>query len=321
MEKSALSQTTSTLPLVTIITPTYNRADYLRGVVDSVLSQDDPTIEYIVLDDGSTDDTQTLLAEYNGRLKWESHANMGEARTVNKGFSLASGEIVAVINSDDPAMPGLVSAMMNYMTAHPDVLVVYPDWVMIDAQDNPIQTMKTYDYNYLEMLRWHHCKPGPGTFIRRNAFDLAGVRDTDFRFVGDFEFWLRVGLFGAFARLPQTLATFRFHAGSASNASKGLVMAEEHIRMLDKYFARTDLTPQIRSTKREAYSAANYIAAIQCMSDRSAARRYFLKSIMLHLNSRPNGLPRSWDLMAQFILPESVYKRFKNVRNAFQQRR
>jgi glycosyltransferase involved in cell wall biosynthesis len=307
-----MNPTTAANPLVTIITPTYNRADYLRGVIESVLAQDYPKIEYIVLDDGSTDDTQTLLHEYDGRLKWETHANMGEARTVNKGWSMASGDIVAVINSDDPALPGLVSAMVEYMTAHPDVWVVYPDWIMIDAKGDPIQTITTYDYDYLDMLRWHHCKPGPGTFIRRQAFERVGMRDTDFRYVGDFEFWLRAGIYGTFARLPQVLATFRFHPGSASNAAKGLLMAEEHIRMLDKFYARTDITPAMRRVRREAYSAASYIAAIQCMSDRAAARRYFLRSIFLHPNSRPNGLPRSWDLMGQFILPDAWYQRAKN---------
>ncbi len=300
-------------PLVTIVTPTYNRADYLPGVIDSVLAQDYPNLEYLVLDDGSTDDTRAVLTQYDGRIQWESHANMGEARTVNKGWAIARGEFVAVVNSDDPILPGLVEAAVDYLLAHPDVLVVYPDWDMIDAEGRVMQTIRTYDYDYIDMLRWHHCLPGPGAFIRRRAFECEPSRNPDYRYVGDFEYWLRLGLHGPFARLPHTLATFRFHPGSASNAAKGLRMAEEHILMLDRYYERADIPPAARRVRAEAYSSAHYIAAIQCLHQREAARSYFLRSILLHRNSFPNGLPRSWDLMLQTILPEPAYRFAKSA--------
>jgi glycosyltransferase involved in cell wall biosynthesis len=301
------------LSLVTVITPTYNRADFLPGVIDSVLAQDYPAIEYIVLDDGSTDDTQSVLRGYDDRIHWESHSNMGEARTVNKGWGMAQGEFVAVINSDDPVLPGLIRTMVDFMKAQPDVLVAYPDWVMIDAEDKPIKNITTYDYDYVDMVRWHHCLPGPGTFVRRTAFALEPWRDPGFRYVGDFEYWMRLGLHGRFARVPHQLATFRFHQGSASNAAKGVLMAKEHIRMLDKFYARSDIPANVRKVRREAYAAASYIAAIQCMSNRDAARWYFLRSILLHNKSTPNGLPRSMDLMMQFILPQALCQWAKAV--------
>ncbi len=297
----------NTTPLVTIITPTYNRADYLPEVIDSVLSQDYPNIEYIVLDDGSTDNTVEILRSYGDRLHWESHPNMGEANTVNKGWSMAPGEIVATVNSDDPILPGLVQASVEAMQANPDLLVVYPDWNMINEKSEVIQTIETYDYNYIDMLRWHHCVPGPGAFIRRRAFELEGMRDPQYKYVGDFEYWLRLGLHGPFARIPRELATFRFHASSASNAKKGTVMAQEHIRMMDKFFGRHDIPASAKKVKAEAYSAANYIAAVQCLDIRAEARKYFIKSILLHRNSFPNGLPRSWDLMFRTILPDKIY--------------
>ena len=87
----------SGLPLVTVITPAYNRASYLVETIESVLGQDYPRLEYIVLDDGSTDNTREVLGKYEGRIIWETHPNMGETRTVNKGFGLARGEIVVVV--------------------------------------------------------------------------------------------------------------------------------------------------------------------------------------------------------------------------------
>ena len=122
----------TTQPLVTIITPAYNRADYLRETIESILQQDYPNVEYIVLDDGSKDNTVELLEEYTGRLIWESHKNMGEIRTVNKAYGMAKGEYIAVINSDDPLLPGAISAVVDTFLNNPDVLVVYPDWQYID---------------------------------------------------------------------------------------------------------------------------------------------------------------------------------------------
>ena len=79
-------------PLVSFITATYNTAPYLRETIDSILAQTYPNIEYIVLDDGSTDDTLNILKSYGDRIQWESHPNMGETRTVNKGFDMAKGD-------------------------------------------------------------------------------------------------------------------------------------------------------------------------------------------------------------------------------------
>src|SRR5882762_9777707 len=109
------------LPLVTIITPTYNRADLLMETIESVLSQDYPNIEYIVLDDGSTDGTEEKVKGQRSKFKSDkvfrfySQENKGETKTVNRGFSLASGEIICVVSSDDPLLPGAVSAAVSFL--------------------------------------------------------------------------------------------------------------------------------------------------------------------------------------------------------------
>lgn len=208
-------------PLVTVITPAYNRADYLAETIDSVLLQDYPNIEYVVLDDGSTDSTVQVLQRYANRLTWESRQNVGETRTVNRGFERARGEIVGIVNSDDPLLPGAIRMIAQLMQERPELLVVYPDWDMIDADGNRIERITTFEYDYINMLRWHHCIPGPGAFFQRSVVDQLGGRDPEFRYVADFEFWLRAGMLGPFARIPRTLATFRWHPGGASSRDKG----------------------------------------------------------------------------------------------------
>jgi len=270
-------------PLVSVITPAYNRAPFLKETIESVISQDYPNVQYIVLDDGSTDNTREILQQYAGRIRWESHTNLGETKTVNKGFSMAGGEIVGVVNSDDPLLPRAISAAVDVLGARPDIAVVYPDWDMIDAEGQKIEHIQTHEYDYLNMLRWHHCIPGPGTFFRKWVVDRLAGRDTQFRYVADFDFWLRAGLLGQFLRVPQTLATFRWHADGASSKEQGTVMAEEHIRLVRKIFSMNNLLAHpAKAVKREAFGSAYYIAAVTLgTSSPDLQKTYFRKALAL----------------------------------------
>lgn len=254
------------LPLVTVITPTYNQADTLAETIESVLSQDYPNIEYIVLDDGSTDHTREVLQRYVGRLKWESHANMGEARTTNKGWSMAQGEFVMALSSDDLILPGLIRKAVAFMQAQPDTLVVYPGYFMIDTHSTALEKVDAPPYDYLHMLGWHRCLPGVGSLIRRRAFDLeSDKRDPAYRYVGDYEYWLRLGLRGPFALLPETLAAWRQHSGSTSVAHGSAAMAAEHVQVIEAFYARPDLPPEVKAIRRRAFASAYYIAAAICL--------------------------------------------------------
>lgn len=268
------------LPRVTVITPAFNRADYLDEVIRSVLEQGYPDLEYIVLDDGSTDGTRDVLRRYEGRIVAASHPNMGETGTVNRGFSMARGDILGVVNSDDPLRPGAVRTIVDRMEADRGLLAVYPDFDMIDAQGRVIETLRPPDYRYLDMLRWHRCLPGPAAFFRREVVDRLGGRDPGFRYVADFDFWLRAGLLGPFERLPEVLATFRVHEDSASVREKGTAMADEHLRLVEKIFSLDGLDPAVRAVRREAFSSAHYVAGCVATRDNPAeARRHFRRAL------------------------------------------
>jgi len=250
----------TTQPLVSIITPAFNRADYLRETIESVLQQDYPHVEYVVLDDGLTDNTCELLKEYDGKIYWESHANMGEIRTVNKAYGMVRGDYIAVINSDDPLLPGAITAIVETFIRNPDALVVYPDWQYIDGDGKPMMDVQTPEYDYLEMLGTHKCMPGPGTFVSRNALNLAGVRDPQVKYISDFDLWLRMGLLGPFKRLPKVLATYRVHKTSLSSTEQGQRMSAEDIEMLDRLYRRKDLPDEVMATRNKAYSWGHYHA-------------------------------------------------------------
>ena len=270
---------TSPPPKVTIITPAYNRAGYLEETIKSILQQGYPNLEYIVLDDGSTDNTVEILKQYEGRIRWESHANMGETLTVNKGFQMASGEYFCVVNSDDLLLPGAIQQAVDMLKAHPDVLVVYPDWTYIDEKSSPTHVVHVPEHDYRYMVGQHKCYVGPAAFFRRNAIALTGGRNPGFRYVADFDFWLRLGLHGEFKRIPQVLGTFRVHSGSASVRQKASI-AKEDIRLIQSYYQTTNLPPEILRIKRQAFSSAHLHAAFTCEPDHLAALRHYLRFLL-----------------------------------------
>src|SRR5688572_26838802 len=114
MAAKDFAKTDSNLPTVSIVTPAYNQAEFLRDTIESVLAQDYPNIEYVVLDDGSTDDTPNILAEYGDRFRWETHVNMGQTATINKGWEMTSGEIITWLNSDDTYLSGAIHRAVEH---------------------------------------------------------------------------------------------------------------------------------------------------------------------------------------------------------------
>ena len=274
-----------TYPLVSIITPTYNRANYLPETISSILEQDYPRIEYIIIDDGSTDHTPDLLKSYKGHLRWFRQENAGEQFAVNKGFDLSTGEIICTINSDDTLLPNAVSTVVKYLMDNPQALVVYPDWLMTDQHSNILKSIRLEEYDYTYMVRKHHCFIGPGAFFRREALKITGGRDTQFRYTADFDFWLTLGLYGHFIHIPKPLATFRIHPQSISTSYRNDAIAKEHIQLMEKYFSRNDIPPHILDIKEEAISYAYLIAAQACGNFHARAQFYyrnFLKRYPYH---------------------------------------
>lgn len=264
-------------PLVSVITPAYNQAAYLRETIESVLAQKYPNFEYIVMDDGSTDNTRQILEEYAGRIKWESHPNMGEASTVNKGFGMAAGKYVVVVNGDDPVLPGMIQQQVEYLESHPDILATYSDWMIIDEHSRPIRRLNASDYSYPKMIARLACYPGPAAMITRTALDIAEGRRTQYRYIGDLDFWFRLGEHGDLARLPVCLGTHRTHPGSAGVASS-IKVARELELYVDDFFGLPGLPSKILRLKTRARSSAYYELAARC-EDPVQQRHYLLLSL------------------------------------------
>lgn len=262
------------LPLVTIITPTYNRASFLDETVDSVLTQDYPYIEYIVLDDGSKDNTKQVMEKYRDRVRFESHANIGETLTVNKGFAMAHGEIVCVINSDDPMLRGAIRTGVQALQTNPAALAAYPDWDEIGPDSILIEHKQLPDYDIVNMLIDFNVAMGPGVFIRRSSIERFGMRDPQFKYVGDLEFWFRLALHGKLVHIPKPLATHRVHPAAASATDQGARMADELVGMVHKIYSLDGVPQDIQRIRRQVLSRSHNIATYYCGTDRTAFRRH-----------------------------------------------
>ena len=200
-------------PLVSIVTPTRNAAEFLVEAIESVLSQDYSNIEYIVADGGSTDGTIEVLEHYRGRLRYFSSPDNGPADALRRGFLQAHGEILAWLNADDVYLPGALAAAVRYLTAHPDIDVAYGEGYWIDEKGQVIRRYPTLPFNPRILEReCFICQPA--AFFRAAAYRRCGL-DPEVKLPFDYDLWIRMAKQGIrFAALPEYLACTRMHRGA-----------------------------------------------------------------------------------------------------------
>lgn len=245
----------------TIITPVYNGEKYIRETIDSIINcVEEINAEIIVINDGSTDQTQKILENYGTQILLLNQVNAGEANAVNKGISSASGRFSLVVSADDPLLSKeLFSTALKIFNENPSCVVVYPDWQMIDENGEVLLEKKCDEFSFKKMLGEFSCIPGPGAvFSTATAKKIRG-RNPEYRFTSDYDFWLRMALHGDFIRIPRILAQWRQHPESTSIGQRGPSMAAERIAVIENYL---DQHPQSKELSRQAMASAYYNAAI-----------------------------------------------------------
>jgi glycosyltransferase involved in cell wall biosynthesis len=216
------------LPLVSIITPSFNQAEFLEETIKSVLMQDYPHIEYIVMDGGSTDGSVEIIRKYAeapGEFRhrihvWVSKQDKGQTDAINKGFNRASGDILAWINSDDAYNSKAVGEAVIFLMKNPDVAMVYADCNFIDEQGRVIGKFASRQTDYQKLRRGYVHIPQQTMFFRANYWKELGPLDPSFFFAMDYDLWVRIAKRAPIKYLPDRVwANFRIHTSSKTNVN------------------------------------------------------------------------------------------------------
>ena len=242
--------------LVSIVTPSYNQALYLEQTIQSVLEQDYPRIEYVVVDGASTDDSFEIIKKYNDRLAyWISEKDSGQAEAINKGFARAKGEILAWLNSDDYYLPNAILDVVKCFEENPDVVMVYGDMLAVDGDGQIINVLK-YKQLSLEDLLCFLIIGQPSVFFRRSALEKTGLLDISFHFMLDHHLWIRLAQLGSILHIPQVWSAARYHA-QAKNRARAAEFGREAFRVLDWARAQPGLAEVVSAVERRALASAN----------------------------------------------------------------
>jgi len=212
-------------PLVSIVTPCRNAARFLEETIQSVLSQDYPCIDYLVMDGGSTDDTLDLLRRYGDRLRYESRPDGGQADAINRGFRLARGRIFAYLNADDTYLPGAIRTAVGHLLANPGIGVVYGEAYYVNREGQILRRYPTAPFHpQLLNSRCYICQPA--AFLRAEVFESVGLMNPELHFALDYDLWMRVARRYPMLKVDEFLATSRMHLENKTLGQRRLAYRE-----------------------------------------------------------------------------------------------
>lgn len=193
-----------------IITPSLNQAEFIEDTILSVLDQNYSDFEHIIIDGGSTDGTLDILKKYP-HLKWISEKDSGQSNAINKGFKMASGEILAWINSDDFYQPGIFEGLNNYFEETPDCNILYGDITFIGKNKNVLDVVTGACISYKNLLNNPDIVRQPSTFWRRGVIKKYGLIREEYHVVMDFDFFLRIAKKNKFHYINKNISFFRHY--------------------------------------------------------------------------------------------------------------
>jgi glycosyltransferase involved in cell wall biosynthesis len=209
----------SYLPKITVVTPSYNQGRFIEATIRSVLLQDYPSLEYIIMDGNSSDETISIIRKYGDRIDhWESVPDHGQAHAINKGFSRATGEVLCWLNSDDLLMPEALRTVGRYFRDHPTSRMITGGWIMYFEEPRHVNACRPCGIGLrptpIRMLGSNAYLGQHSTFWRRDVVDQVGLLNESLHYAMDHEFFTRCVMHGVEIRtVDDVLAVFRQHKG------------------------------------------------------------------------------------------------------------
>lgn len=270
-------------PLVSIITPSFNQARYLEYTLRSVLEQDYPNIEYLVVDGASTDGSLEIIKKYEKKIAWwVSEKDRGQADAINKGFSKAKGEYIAWLNSDDMYARGAVGKAVVALQAEPQLGMVFSNVFSIDAENRIFNTMRYGDYGLTDLMAFNIIGQ-PGVFMHRAVLEQAGYMDLNYHYLLDHQLWLRIACKAPLRYVDDYFAAARFHA-AAKNVAMAAEFGREAFAILDWMRTQPELAPTLKANERKITAGAYRLSARYLLDGglNVKALSHYLKSMWYH---------------------------------------
>ncbi len=245
-DKKIILHKDSSWPKISIITPSYNQAQFIEQTILSVLNQNYPNLEYIIIDGGSTDGSVEIIKKYEKYLTyWVSEKDNGQSQALNKGIERATGEFISWINSDDVFFNSTLRKFVNVFKKNRSCKLFFGNTIWIDKNDNIIRRRKGENYNKFFVKRNMFYAYGPSAFFHRDLIEKYGIIREDFHFMMDTELWLRFVSHGIeFNRLHFFCWGFRLHENakmSGHNFKTSDYYKETHPSRIQKKKEREEL--------------------------------------------------------------------------------
>lgn len=225
------------LPTMSVITPSFNSAEFIEDAIWSVSQQRAVTVEHIVVDGASTDETVAILRRYL-EVQSSSEADKGQSDAINKGFLRATGDLVGWLNADDYYLPGGLEAIARSAHEHPEADVIHGDCVFVDREGRLVRSKVEHDFDPSILLYFGCYIPSTSTFFRRRIIERGRLLDCGYRVCMDFEYFARLAHLGCrFHYVPRFIAAFRWHGNNIS-LSQAARRAEERRQVQLRFGAK-----------------------------------------------------------------------------------
>lgn len=284
-------------PLVSVIIPAYNGDRFIVAAVESVLQQDYRNVEILVIDDGSTDRTSTLLFPYCDRVCYVQQPNQGVAAARNRGLQLAQGELIAFLDQDDTFLPDKLSLQVSCFEANPQLGIVHSGWYITNEFDEIISTVQPWQgLPVLDLAAWIEWKPVflGAMLFSKNELERVGKFDDRFQQTNDVDLVLRLVLAGCEAEwVKQSTVNYRQHQG---NTSKNVLQQVKELEaVLNAFFRRSDLPEAVcRLESRSRYQSLVWSAWRLYQNDHIGCAIEYLEKSLQHRNSTWSETVLNW---------------------------
>jgi glycosyltransferase involved in cell wall biosynthesis len=271
-------------PKISVITPSFNQAGFIEETIQSVLQQGYENLEYIIIDGGSTDHSVDIIKKYEDRLAyWVSEKDRGQAHAINKGLRVASGDLIAYLNSDDLYLPEAFASVVDYFERHPSCQWLCGDTVIFGGAEPRRVVSADVPKSAGHALSWAYTAPQPGMFWKREL--VKDGFDEQWRYCFDHELYVRLLIDGFVCEhLPATIAAYRLHPTSKTVA-EGHLFDHEFDEIAEIY------EKQLTGADRRWCLATKHLRASYAASssgDRQAGAINLLRALAIHPESLAN---------------------------------